>query len=71
MRNQVETMSGKAYMDGQKSDFRYIEVKYFDPTELVNFGGEEMAKMLNQKVETIRERYENALFALEQHNKRQ
>ena len=71
MRKQLETMSGKAFMDGQKGDFTYIEVKYFEPTELINYGGEEMAEMMNEKVDVIKDRYENALQALEQYNRKQ
>ena len=58
-------------MDGQKGDFTYIEVKYFEPTELINYGGEEMAEMMNEKVDVIKDRYENALQALEQYNRKQ
>lgn len=70
MREQLTTMSGKSFSKSHK-DFKYIEVKYFDATELVNFGGPELAEMMNEKIEAVKERYEHALVALEQYNRRQ
>lgn len=63
-------MSGKTFMKSHK-EFKYIEIKYFDPTELMTFGGPEVAEMLNEKVEAMKYRFEDALVALEQHNQRQ
>jgi hypothetical protein len=49
-------------------EFKYIEIKYFDATELVNFGGPELAEMMNEKIESVKVRYENALVDLDKQN---
>jgi hypothetical protein len=61
-------MSGKSFANSSSKEYKYIEVKYFDPTELVSYGGPELTEMMNQKLDIIKDRYESALVSLQNHN---